>query len=97
MYHFRKPTDDDENRIVTGALPTMSRYWEQLQVSIVFLGNKSFSFPMSKWPTRQLSSNDLRNVGQALIVLPTSSQPSNISALILGLDVFFQSASPELK
>ena len=28
VYHFYKPTDDDKNRIVTGALPTMSRYWE---------------------------------------------------------------------
>ena len=40
VYHFCKPTDDDENQIVTGALPTMSRYWEELQVPIVFLGNE---------------------------------------------------------
>ena len=28
VYHFCKPTDNDENRIVTSALPTMSGYWE---------------------------------------------------------------------
>ena len=28
VYHFCKPIDDDENRIVIGALLTMSRYWE---------------------------------------------------------------------
>ena len=28
VYHFRKPTDNDKNRIVTGALLTMSRYRE---------------------------------------------------------------------
>ena len=26
VYYFRKPTNNDENRIVTGAFPTMSRY-----------------------------------------------------------------------
>ena len=40
VYHFCKPTDDDESRIVTGALPTMSRYREELQISIVFPGNE---------------------------------------------------------
>ena len=61
VYHFRKPTDDDENRIVTGALPTMSRYWERLQVSIVFPGNEFSSFLSS-----QLSFDNFRNVGQAM-------------------------------
>ena len=67
VYHFRKPTDDDENRIVTGALPTMSRYREQLQVSIVFPGNEFSSFLDAK-VTSQLNSDDLRNVGQALVM-----------------------------
>ena len=30
------PTDNNKNRIVTVAFPTMSRHWEQLQASIVF-------------------------------------------------------------
>ena len=40
VFHFRKPTDDDENQIVTGTLPTMSSYQEQLQVSKAFPGNE---------------------------------------------------------
>ena len=92
VYHFCKPTDNDKNRIVTGALPMMSRYREQLQVSIVFPGNKFSSFLGS-----QLSSDNFSNVKQALTFPSTSSQPSSISALIFCLDIFFRSASPELK
>ena len=44
VYYFCKPTDNDKNRIVTGALSTMSRYRKQLQVSIIFLGNELSSF-----------------------------------------------------
>ena len=50
MYLFRESTNNDENQIVTGALPTMSRYREQLQVSIVFPSNKSSSFLDAKVP-----------------------------------------------
>ena len=28
VYHFCKSTDDDENRIITGVFPIMSRYRE---------------------------------------------------------------------
>ena len=90
VYHLCKPTDNDKNQIVTGALPTMSRYREQLQVSIVFSGNEFSSFLGS-----QLSSDDFRNVKQALVkhnsldILPAIK-------LILGWDVFFRSVSPEL-
>ena len=45
----------------------------------------------------QLNFDDLRNVRQALMIPSTFSQPSNISALILGLDVFFRSASAEFE
>ena len=48
-------------------------------------------------PSSQLSSDDFRNVRQTLIIPLTSSQPSSISALILGLDVFFRSASPKFE
>ena len=80
VYHFCKPTDNDKNRIVTTALSTMSRYRKQLQVSIVFLGNKSSSFldakvPLVIMPTGQLRLDNLRNVRQALVILLTSSQP----------------------
>ena len=44
VYHFREPTGNDKNRIVTDALLTMSKYWEQLQVSIIVPGNKFSSF-----------------------------------------------------
>ena len=67
MFHLRKLTDDDENRIVTGALPTMSRYREQLQVSIVFPGNEFSSFLNAK-VTSQLNSDNFRNVKQALVM-----------------------------
>ena len=48
-------------------------------------------------PASQLSPDDLRNVGQALIIPSKFSQPSSMSVLILGLDIFVRSASPELK
>ena len=89
VYHFRKPTDDDENRIVTGALPTMSRYWERLQVSIVFPGNEFSSFLSS-----QLSFDNFRNVGQAM-EMHNSLDILQAIKLILGRDVFFRSASLE--
>ena len=73
----------------------MSRYRKELQVFIVFPGNEFSSFLDSK-VTSQLNSDDLSNVRQALIIPSTSSQPSNISGLILGLDIFVWSASPEL-
>ena len=44
VYYFCKLIDDDKNQIVLGDLPTMSRYWEQLQISILFPGNKFSSF-----------------------------------------------------
>ena len=43
--------------IVTGDLPTKSRYWEQLQVSMVFPGNRFLSFLSS-----QLSFDNFKNV-----------------------------------
>ena len=55
----------------------------QLQVSLRFPGNESFSFLNAKVAS-QLNFDDLRNVRQALIIHSTSSQPSSISALILG-------------
>ena len=55
--HLCKPTNNDKNRIITGALPTMSRYQEQLQVSIVFSSNEFSSLLGS-----QLSSDDFGNV-----------------------------------
>ena len=42
MYHFLKLVNN-KDRIVTGVFPMMSRYWEELQVSIVFSGNKFLS------------------------------------------------------
>ena len=89
VYHFRKPTDDDENRIVTGALPTMSRYWERLQVSIVFPGNEFSSFLSS-----QLRSDDFRNVRQAM-EMHNSLDIFPAIKLILGRNVFFRSVSLE--
>ena len=73
----------------------MSRYREELQVFIVFPGNEFSSFLDAK-VTSQLNSDDLSNIRQALIIPSTSSQPSSISGLILGLDIFVRSASPEL-
>ena len=54
----------------------MSSYREQLQVSIVFPGNKFLSFLDAK-VTTQLNSDDLRNVGQTLAstIPSTSSKP----------------------
>ena len=54
---------------------------------------------MSTWPASQLNSDNLRNVGQALMMHNSLNilLAINISALILGWDVFFQNASPELK
>ena len=75
VYHFRKPTDDDGNRIVTGALPTMSRYREQLQVSIVFPGNEFSSFLDTKVPS-----------SWCLGIAPLPQDP--LSPSILGWDVF---------
>ena len=72
MFHFCKLTDDVENQIVTGAFPTMSRYWEQLQVSIVFLGNDFLIFLDAK-VTSQLNSDDLRNIRQALASITPST------------------------
>ena len=87
------PFQSDIGNLVTNPLiKSSNRYWEQLQVSIVFPGNEFSSFLGS-----QLSSDHFRNVGQALLIPLKSSQPSSILALILGLDVFFRSASPELK
>ena len=79
-YHFCKPTDNYMNRIVTGALPTMSRYWKQLQVSIVFPGNKSSSFLDGKvslviMPASQLRLDNFRNIKRALVIPSTSFQP----------------------
>ena len=39
----------------------MDRYWEQLQVSVVFFGNEFSSF-LDAEVASQLSSDDLRNV-----------------------------------
>ena len=65
----------------------MSRYWERLQVSIVFPGNKFSSFFSS-----QLRSDNFRNVGQAL-EMHNSLDILPAIKLILGKDVFFLSAS----
>ena len=35
---------------------------------VPFPGNESFSFSMPKWLAGQLSSDDLRNIGQALVM-----------------------------
>ena len=47
-------------------------------------------------PTSQLSSDDLKNVRQALIISLTSFQLSSVFAPIMGLDIFFLSIFPEL-
>ena len=47
----RQPVDDDKGQIVASALPTMSRYWEQLQAFIAFPGNKFFSFLDAEVPS----------------------------------------------
>ena len=47
-------------------------------------------------PASQLNSDDLRNVGQAL-VMPNSLDIFPAIKLILGWDVFFQSASAEFE
>ena len=57
---------------------------------------------MPNWPTSQLNSDDLRNVGQALVmqnsfdILPASFV-KHLRRNLLGLDVSFENVSPELK
>ena len=57
---------------------------------------------MPKWPANQLNFDDLRNVEQALVmqnsldILPASFV-KHLRPDLLGLDVFFENVSPELK
>ena len=69
----------------------MSRYREQLQVSIVFPGNEFSSFLSS-----QLSFDNFRNVGQAM-EMHNSLDIFLTIKLFLGWDVFFRSASAEFE
>ena len=95
MFHFYKSTNDDKSQIISSTLPTMSRYWEQLQISIIFFGNKFSSFHDAK-VANQLCLDDFKNAKRVLVmynffdILPTIK-------LILYQDVLFWSISLELK
>lgn len=97
VYHLHKPINNNKNQIVTDALTIGT---QQLQVWCFFLIRNPRIFLILKCLFSSILII-LRNVGQALVMHNSLSltlfQPSNFSALVLGLDIFFQNTSLELK